>query len=283
MKTKKNKLMSFIAVLLVACIISTVSITPASIAAASHTHSDTCYPKSKHTHVGDSSKQGGCYSNIYDNVTCGTGYYDSSLSKSYSTGQNSGYTDFYARCNTCGSAFYICTAGGSPSGSYGTSPTTGVLYTHNKMVFRLACGMNETSLYAATKHVHSGVPTSQGGCYQGGYTSIPCSNTSSNASSGWTYYSHNTNAYSDCDNCGGRHGPGTTTTYKCNTCGAYGTEHGGYSTCYGNYYPGVSLGQHSSSGYALSCGKDDSSFYDCNGNIVTHICNKVVTALDGKK
>ena len=150
--------------------------------------------------------------------------------------------------------------------------------------------------YDGTKHVHSGKPTSRGGCYTGARTreKEECDG----------YYSDVVTLYEyECDTCGYTteyvYGGGTdcgawiwdgaiqkqcdgslyytgksTTEYRCDECSGYSTNPNDYnkactSTVYKDYY-------------ALSCGKTEGAYYDASGNLVSPICHLVVTSITGK-
>lgn len=132
--------------------------------------------------------------------------------------------------------------------------------------------------YHGTKHIHTGSPSSGGGCYRGQSSYYTCGASFSSGTNG-----HYEGTYT-CSNCGSTasfsynylyltcgNGHGTTYTYSyvasCSNCKtSYNPPNGTPpSFCGYTYYS-----------YTLNCGKTEGAYYDSNGNRVFPICNQMV-------
>jgi len=242
-------------------------------------------PEVPHTHIGKPTVQGGCYQGEEYTGTCGGSYSYSNSSSSYMGCCGGSISLSHYTCSSCGSTTtvngsHFCSQNSIYSGSLPNSCSQIV-----KKYTQTCTGKSGIPEYP-TRHVHTGTDSTYGGCYKGSGYSVTCTNTSSSSSSGWTHYSTDDDAYTNCPTCGERYGPGIYTVYKCNTCGQTQGTHNGYSNCScgrknGNYYvSGVSLGTHSTGyKYNLSCGKSDTNWYYSDGTKAVAICNKIVARI----
>ena len=143
--------------------------------------------------------------------------------------------------------------------------------------------------YNGTMHIHTGSPSSWGGCYQGAGSSGEeyCGTVS-----GSRIYEKSYTI--SCDNCG-YYGTYTVWTHEgtCSGCGyeIYIHEEGsefycdfcGDSNSYGSSSPCSGTGSHyietGSPTYALNCGKTEGTYYNASGQTCSPLCAQVVTNL----
>jgi len=140
--------------------------------AAAHTHTDDCYAGTKHTHVGENTKKGGCYQGKYtsgESVYCGSSTNDYLQTDTYPGGScdhcgasgsvTSTVWTHYAYCDTCGQNIMVDQEGydhkcsncgwNNSSGSSSLCSYSVSHYIQSDGTYALSCGKSEDTYYDA--------------------------------------------------------------------------------------------------------------------------------------
>jgi len=127
--------------------------------AATHTHTDDCYPGTKHTHSGTPTTKAGCYQGASTSTRCGGSFRITSMSSTTGSCGTSGHGNsmkkYNRRCETCGfieSNLKACAQCVSQAGGYPQFYEGGQFGSHRDSItiYELSCGKTEGIHYTSS-------------------------------------------------------------------------------------------------------------------------------------